>query len=147
MSSLKSLPRAIYAATKALGVRDGMVAIAAPNEAHRLKCEQHRSSVEAVLLKITGAQVKLVLSVDEKDDGNDDAKKTSDGSSNDGSSNDGSSNDGSSNGNVVQMKRPSAPPADEEVDLDGLVDAPPETVLSPEDRLQQAFPGSQIIRE
>ena len=65
MSSLKSLPRAIYAATKALGVRDGMVAIAAPNEAHRLKCEQHRSSVEAVLLKVTGAQVKLVLSVDE----------------------------------------------------------------------------------
>ncbi len=150
MSSLKSLPRAIYAATKVLGVRDGMVAIAAPNEAHRLKCEQHRSAVEAAFLKVTGAPVKLVLSVDSKDDGNDGRSNdnhSNDGSSNDGGSNGGGSNDGSSNGNVVQMRRPNAPPADEEVDLDGLVDAPPETVLSPEDRLQQAFPGSQIIRE
>ena len=137
MSSLKSLPRAIYAATKALGVRDGMVAIAAPNEAHRLKCEQHRSTVEAVLLKVTGAPVKLVLSVDNKHDDNDDGNDH-------GNEN---VNDGTGNGNVVQMKRPIAAPPDEEVDLDGLVDAPPETVLSPEDRLQQAFPGSQIIRE
>jgi hypothetical protein len=100
-----------------------MVAVAAPNEAHRLKCEQHRSTVEAVLLKVTGAPVKLLLSVDSKDSGSNESD------------------------NVVQMKRPIAPPADEEVDIEGLVDAPPETVLSPEDRLQQAFPGSQIIRE
>ena len=119
MQSLKSLPRAIYAATKVVGAREGMVAVAAPNEAHRLKCEQHRSTVEAAILKVVGSPVKLLLSVDTKDDKD----------------------------NVVQMKRPSTPPADEEVDLDGLVDAPPEAVVSPEDRLQQAFPGSQMIQE
>ena len=138
MTSLKSLPRAIYAATKVLGVRDGMVAIAAPNEAHRLKCQQHLAAVEAVLLKVVGAPVKLVLSV--YDGSADDIAK-------DGTANDGTSKDGSSNGNVVQLKRPVAPPPDDEVDLDDLVDAPPEAVVSPVDRLAQAFPGSQIIDE
>ena len=153
MTSLKSLPRAIYAATKVLGVRDGMVAIAAPNEAHRLKCQQHLADVEAALLKVVGAPVKLVLSVydssgdsddDDKDDASDGVKG---GTPSDGSAKDGSAKDGSSKGNVVQLKRPAAPPADDEVDLDDLVDAPPEAVVSPVDRLAQAFPGSQIIDE
>jgi hypothetical protein len=39
------------------------------------------------------------------------------------------------------------PPPDEEVDLTDLVDAPPETVQTPTDRLLQAFPGSQVIDE
>ena len=36
-------------------------------------------------------------------------------------------------------------PDDDEVDLDDLVDAPPETVKSPIDRLAEAFPGSELI--
>ncbi len=141
MPSLKSLPRAIYAATKVLGARDGMVAVAAPNEAHRLKCEQHRAIVEAALLKVVGAPVKLLLTVNDRgsdtdDDMDDDAQPVATGKDNSGSD------------NVVQMKRQSpVPVADEEVDLDGLVDAPPATVVSPVDRLAQAFPGSQIIDE
>ena len=141
MPALKSLPRAIYAATKVLGVRDGMVAVAAPNEAHRLKCEQHRAIVEAALLKIVGAPVKLLLIVnasgtDDDDDADDPVPPAP------------AANGGSGNGNVVQMKRSApAPVADEEVDLDGLTDAPLETVLTPEQRLAQAFPGSQIIDE
>ena len=39
------------------------------------------------------------------------------------------------------------PPPDDEVDLTELVDAPPESVVSPIDRLLQAFPGSQLIDE
>lgn len=139
MTSLKSLPRAIYAATKVLGVRGGMVAIAAPNEAHRLKCQQHLPDVEAVLLKVVGAPVKLVLSVyDSSAENNDDSDDNVKG---------GTSNDGTSNANVIHLKRPAAPPPDDEVDLDDLVDAPPEAVVSPVDRLAQAFPGSQIIDE
>lgn len=36
-------------------------------------------------------------------------------------------------------------PDDDDVDLDDLVDAPPETVKSPIDRLAEAFPGSELI--
>ena len=38
-------------------------------------------------------------------------------------------------------------PHDDDVDLDGLVDAPPESVKSPIDRLAEAFPGSELIEE
>ena len=36
-------------------------------------------------------------------------------------------------------------PDDDEVDLDDLVDAPPESVKSPIDRLAEAFPGSELV--
>ena len=38
-------------------------------------------------------------------------------------------------------------PDDDDVDLDDLVDAPPESVRSPIDRLADAFPGSELIEE
>jgi DNA polymerase-3 subunit gamma/tau len=34
---------------------------------------------------------------------------------------------------------------DEDIDLDDLVDAPPESALSTIDRLAQAFPGSELV--
>jgi DNA polymerase-3 subunit gamma/tau len=37
--------------------------------------------------------------------------------------------------------------ADVDVDLDDLVDVPPESVVSPIDRLAQAFPGSEMVDE
>ncbi len=36
---------------------------------------------------------------------------------------------------------------DDDVDLDDLVDVPPESVKSPIDRLAEAFPGSELIDE
>jgi DNA polymerase-3 subunit gamma/tau len=36
-------------------------------------------------------------------------------------------------------------PDDDEVDLDDLVDAPPEAVKTPVDRLAEAFPGSELV--
>jgi hypothetical protein len=38
-------------------------------------------------------------------------------------------------------------PADDEVDLDDLVEVPPESIKSPIDRLAEAFPGSELIVE
>ncbi|WP_051062904.1 DNA polymerase III subunit gamma/tau [Ilumatobacter nonamiensis] len=36
-------------------------------------------------------------------------------------------------------------PDDDDVDLDDLIDAPPESVKSPVDRLAEAFPGSELV--
>jgi len=36
-------------------------------------------------------------------------------------------------------------PQDDEVDMDDLVDAPPESVKTPIDRLAEAFPGSELV--
>ena len=38
-------------------------------------------------------------------------------------------------------------PDDDDVDLDDLTDAPPESVKSPIERLAEAFPGSELIEE
>ena len=49
--------------------------------------------------------------------------------------------------NVVQLKRAEPAQADEDIDTDDLVDVPPDAIVSPIDRLTQAFPGSEIIEE
>ncbi len=49
--------------------------------------------------------------------------------------------------NVVQLKRAEPVQADEDIDTDDLVDVPPDAIVSPIDRLTQAFPGSEIIDE
>ena len=46
-----------------------------------------------------------------------------------------------------RARRAAALPDDDDVDLDGLVDAPPESVKSPIDRLAEACPGSELIDE
>jgi DNA polymerase-3 subunit gamma/tau len=38
-------------------------------------------------------------------------------------------------------------PDDDDVDIDDLVDAPPESVKTPIDRLAEAFPGSELIED
>jgi DNA polymerase-3 subunit gamma/tau len=38
-------------------------------------------------------------------------------------------------------------PADTEIDLSDLTDAPPEAVRTPIDRLAEAFPGSEFVTE
>ena len=38
-------------------------------------------------------------------------------------------------------------PKDEDIDLNDLIDVPPESLVSPLDRLEQAFPGSKLIEE
>jgi DNA polymerase-3 subunit gamma/tau len=121
--ALKALTKAMFATTKLLGVRDGAVVIAAPNEPTRAKCQQQMPDVEAAMRNVLGGVVPVQLVVD-----------------------------GSA---AVDDPGPSAPPRaeapppppDDEVDLTDLVDAPPESVVTPTDRLLQAFPGSQVIDE
>ena len=121
MTGLRSLPRAIYAATKLIGERDGAVVVGAPNEPHRAKCQQHLGDLEAAIVKAVGGAVKVVLVVDGAAAHDD---------------------------NVVPLQRAAPPPPDDDdVDITDLVDAPPESVQSPTDRLLQAFPGSQVIEE
>ena len=47
----------------------------------------------------------------------------------------------------AEVVAPAPPPADEDVDLDELTDVPPESVVTPVERLLQAFPGSQELDE
>ncbi|HZY09094.1 MAG TPA: hypothetical protein VFE69_15155, partial [Ilumatobacteraceae bacterium] len=49
--------------------------------------------------------------------------------------------------NVVPLKRAEPVQADEDIDTGDLVDVPPDAIVSPIDRLTQAFPGSEIIDE
>jgi DNA polymerase-3 subunit gamma/tau len=123
--ALKPIVRAIYSATKLLGHDGDVVRVGAPNDMHRSKCEQHRAAVEEVAARVAGGPVRVELVVDR---GHDDAV------------------DGPA-GNVVSLHPQPTAPADEDVDLDDLVDAPPESVVSPIERLAQAFPGSELFDE
>ena len=120
MPSLKPLVRAIYSVPKVVGVRNGALLIAAPNEAHRAKCEQHRSEVEAAIVAVLGAKVDVQFVVDAAHH--------------------------EPAGGMTAATAP-ADAAEDEIDLHELVDAPPESVVSPFDRLAQAFPGSELLDE
>jgi DNA polymerase-3 subunit gamma/tau len=140
VSSLKPLVRAIFSVPKVLGVRDGSLALGAPNDAHRSRCEQHRPEVEAALAKIVGAPVRLTIVVEGTlgaDDHDHDDPVDRPG---------GAGSEGGSSARVVSL-RPAAPPADEDVDLSDLVDVPPESVVTPLERLAQVFPGSKLMEE
>jgi DNA polymerase-3 subunit gamma/tau len=135
--ALKPLVRAIYSVPKVLGVRDGALALGAPNDAHRTKCEQHRSDVEKIASGVIGAPVRVVVITDAsvRHDDHDD-RDPRDGAPS-----------GSSGAPVVPLHPAGPPPADDEIDLHDLVDAPPASVVSPIDRLAQAFPGSELLDE
>ncbi len=185
---LKPLVRAIFSVPRVLGVRDGVLTLGAPNDAHRAKCEQHRAAVEAAIAAAVGASVPLSVITDggghdpadphgPADHAHDDPREGShdrlaertvarlapDPSAPAGGSRPGArataaahsthrgdrddyGDHGDHDDNVVSL-RVAQPPADDEIDLDDLVDAPPEFVVSPIDRLAQAFPGSELIDE
>jgi DNA polymerase-3 subunit gamma/tau len=124
MPGLKSLPRAIYAATRLIGERDGAVVVGAPNEAHRDRCRQHQKELDIAIRAAIGESVSVTLVVDGE-----------------------SSHDDTSSDGVETPVQRTSPPPDDEVDMSDLVDVPPESVLSPTDRLLQAFPGSQMVDE
>jgi DNA polymerase-3 subunit gamma/tau len=128
LPALKPFVKALYAGAKVLGEREGGLGLAFPNEAHRAKSDGHRRDVEAVLARVAGGPVRLVLVVDHEAVGDD---------------------------NVVHLQRSSPrsaapapePEPEEHIDLSELVDVPPESVVGPLDRLAQAFPGSQLLDE
>ena len=155
--SLRGMPRAIFAPVAFVRWRDGIVTLAVPNSVHREKCEQHRAAVEQALSAHVGAPVRIEL-VEGGGDG-------------DGGGGGGGSDPTprvapappvsvSPSGSAPTAGVPTAPdpapaepfvdrvlPDDDDVDLDDLVDAPPESVKTPIDRLAEAFPGSELIEE
>ena len=132
LAGMKSLPRAVVSATKLMGARDGVVVLAAPNEMHRSKCSQYIADVEAAIVKVVGSAAKVSIIVD--------------GAADDG----GMPTPPDRTGPIQRAAAPVEEPPFEEpeaIDLDELVDVPPESVQTPTDRLLDAFPGSQLIEE
>lgn len=118
--ALRGMAKAIYMGAQIGTMSNGTLVLDFAGEPHRARAEEYRPEVERALASAAGRAIKLSLTVDHAA-GNDD--------------------------NVVHLKRPQQAPADEDIDTADLVDVPPEAVVSPLDRLTQAFPGSEIIEE
>ncbi|MEY2443944.1 MAG: polymerase subunit gamma/tau, partial [Ilumatobacteraceae bacterium] len=119
--ALRGMAKAIYMGAHVGTMSSGGLQISFAGEPHRVRAEEYRSEVERALAAAAGRHIPLILVVDQTS-GHDD--------------------------NVVQLKRTQPmPAADEDVDTGDLVDVPPDAVVSPIDRLAQAFPGSEIIEE
>ncbi|HQV57263.1 MAG TPA: DNA polymerase III subunit gamma/tau, partial [Ilumatobacteraceae bacterium] len=117
LPALRGLAKPMYAGTTVLGGEGSTLRIAAPNEPHRQRCDDCRGDVERVIQGLLGGAVTISLSVRNSNDPDD----LPIGSS-----------------NVIAM-RPAAVAEstddDEDIDLDELVDVPPDDVISPVDRL------------
>jgi hypothetical protein len=114
-------------------VRDGSVVLAAPNDTHRSKCSQYLGDIDAAMVKAIGVSAQVVIVVDGAA-ADDDAPPAS----------------APARSSSSPVSAPAA--ADdfddaEAIDLDELVDVPPESVQTSDDRLLDAFPGSQFVQE
>ena len=110
----------LHGATCRRDVDGEALVISFAGEPHRLRAEEYRREVEKALAAAAGRPIILSLVVDDH---------------------------ASHDDNVVQLKRSEPVQADEDVDTGDLVDVPAEAIISPIDRLTQAFPGSEIIEE
>jgi DNA polymerase-3 subunit gamma/tau len=129
--ALKGMAKAMFMGAQVVGMRDEALVLGFAGDVHRTRADEYRADVEAALAAATGQPVTVRLVVDSSPV---DAHDAPVGSASPVS-------DGRSAPSVVDVQ------ADDEVDLSDLVDVPPEAVLSPIERLAQAFPGSEIIDE
>jgi len=130
--TLKGFARAMYSSTTVLGERNGALTIGVSNETQKAKCEEHRRDVEAAIAAVVGGKVTVQLVVHSGNDDHDDH-----------------GNDPAAS-NVVPLKRSTEPTMREEedaIDLDDLIDAPAETIVSQVERVALAFPGSTFVDE
>ena len=118
--TLRGMAKAIYMGAHIGAMSGDALVISFAGEPHRVRAEEYRHDVEKALAAAAGRAVPLSLVVDL-----------------------GATHDD----NVVQLKRVEPVQADEDIDTGDLVDVPPDAVVSPIDRLTQAFPGSEIIEE
>jgi DNA polymerase III subunit gamma/tau len=146
--NLKPFVRALYSAGTftrhdVAADRSGDWHFSVPNSQHGDKCEEHRQIVEAALSAAWGAPVRVVISVGGNQRG---GRDTTDQIARRSVSDLPPEEDRSSSGTTPRSPTPSMPEDHEaEIDLNDLVDAPPEAMLSPLDRLAQAFPGAELI--
>jgi DNA polymerase III subunit gamma/tau len=99
-----------------------------PNAHHGDKCDAHRAEVERALSAAVGSPVRIVISVGGAHDPDQHPTPATDAPTDD----------------AAGPASPSDDP-DADIDLDDLTDAPPESVLTPLDRIAQAFPGSELL--
>jgi DNA polymerase III subunit gamma/tau len=118
--ALRGMAKAIYMGAHVGTMSGGALVISFAGEPHRVRAEEYRRDVEKALAAAAGRAVPLSLVVDQGETHDD---------------------------NVVQLKRAEPAQADEDIDTGDLVDVPPDAIVSPIDRLTQAFPGSEIIEE
>ena len=115
-----------------------------PNEAHGDKCDEHRADVEAALAAAVGSPITIVIGegrtttpithrratrrrqAPRRRHRRAAARRHRRG-----------------HGTAADDVRSAA--TDDDIDPDELTDAPPEAVLTPIDRLAQAFPGSELV--
>ncbi len=118
--ALRGMAKAIFMGAH-IGTMSGQaLVINFAGEPHRVRAEEYRREVEKALAAAAGRAILLSLVVD---------------------------NAAAHDDNVVQMKRAEPAQPEEDIDTGDLVDVPPDAVVSPIDRLAQAFPGSEIIEE
>ncbi len=151
--ALRGMTRAVYAPATLVGVADGAVTFSLPNVAHREKCEQHREAVEAAIRNATGAPVVVQLLVEGESTATPTTTPPTPAAAPAPNSVEPTASPEAARPVPAASSAPAAPapiddpPDDDDVDLDDLVDAPPESVKSPIDRLAEAFPGSELIDE
>jgi DNA polymerase-3 subunit gamma/tau len=164
--SLRGMARAVYAPAVFMRSTDSSLTLSVPNAVHREKCEQHRSAVETALSELVGSKVQVELVDDEggggggpsrRADGEQSVKPEKSAGTKPNQPDKASTtraNQATNEGQAAESveSEPATVQADElqhddEIDLDDLVDAPPESVKTPINRLAEAFPGSELIEE
>jgi DNA polymerase III subunit gamma/tau len=139
--SLKPIVRAIFSAVSLTRTDGRRWHFSAPNAAHAERCGAYRAEVEAALTAAVGAPVSIVIETGGVPIGHDTADHPS---------------GATDHGRPATPPRPERdaepsgpapvePERDEDIDLHDLTDAPPESVLTPIDRLAQAFPGAELV--
>jgi DNA polymerase-3 subunit gamma/tau len=136
LPTMKPMARALFSAGHFIGERGGALTFGLPNDTHRLRCEQHRVEVQAAIAAFTGVTCPVALVVEP-------TRGTGDHHADDHLAPVVPLR-GSTNGSSVSV---AAPAEDDDIDVDDLVDAPPGSVKTVEDRLSDAFPGSVFVDE
>jgi DNA polymerase-3 subunit gamma/tau len=146
---LRGMARAVFAPATFVSSTDTTVVLSLPNDVHRRKCDEQRRTVEAALTGHVGTPIAVELVTEgESDtevravDATGPAEREPDAAADEAATTprpaDGPSGPGPSGEGL---------PDDDDVDLDDLVDAPPDSARTPIDRLAEAFPGSELIDE
>ena len=119
---------AMFRAGHFMSVADDVAMFALPNQMTCAKCEERRGEVEPALATVLGRDVALHLVV--------------------GADNSGPMPTDSSESTTSTAADPhNGIPADDDVDVDDLRDAPSSPVTSPIDAMLSAFPGAELVQE
>ncbi len=142
--TLRGRVKAMYAPASFVGASGATITLGLPNDVHRDKCEQHRDAVEAALSEAAGVSVTVELVTDYGSNGGS-ASPAFDAPGGGARRRDAAGGGGAGGAGGGPADDPGD--GEEDIDVDDLVDVPPESVKSPIDRLAEAFPGSELVED